>query len=114
VRDDSDPNYVARWHELSGLPTLPRHPLTAPLLALMLDSNPRPHTRAKSPPPWALLAEEFDWPLWADALDLLLAVLAEAQSAQEFKNRLQQEYRPVELRSKLKPVLDELGHFQSF
>jgi hypothetical protein len=112
VRDD--PDYAARWQALSGL-ARPCHPLTAPLLTLMLDSNPRPLTQAKNPPAWVPLLDGFDWPLWVRSLDALLDVLEAATDAKDFKDRLQpHKLQPRELQRDLMKVLEQVGQFQSF
>ena len=94
----------AAWQRLSGL-ALPSHPLTAPLLALLHDASPRPHSQVKQPPAWPW--KDIDWARWQDALDALLGHLAAADTATDFLGRLT---APRALQN----VLDELGNHQSF
>ena len=94
----------AAWQRLSGL-ALPRQPLTAPLLALLHDASPRPHSQAKQPPVWPW--KDSDWLLWQDSLDALLGKLDESRTVDDF-------LRGMNISRDLQFVLADLTHFQSF
>ncbi len=94
------------WQDRTGL-GYPMMELTSPLLALMLDSNPRPYTQAKNPPPWALSLANFDWELWQTALDALLSQIESAKNLENF------DLHSDTLRV-LKNALDQLSNYQTF
>lgn len=94
----------AAWQRLSGL-ILPRQPLTAPLLALLHDASPRPHSQVKQPPVWPW--KDIDWLLWQDSLDALLGQLDESRTVDDF-------LRGMNISRDLQSMLTNLTHFQSF
>lgn len=93
----------AAWQRLSGL-ARPSQPLTAPLLALLHDASPRPHSQIKQPPAWPW--KDTDWNLWREALDALIDQLAESGTVDDFLRSLRTP-RNLEL------VLRELANYQS-
>ncbi len=95
-----------RWQGRTGLER-PKLDLTSPLLALMLDSNPRPYTQAMNPPAWVVSMESFDWDLWQTALDGLLSQIMSAKNLEDF---IQLPENP----RVLKNALDELSNYQTF
>lgn len=101
---EAEPVRDAAWQRLSGL-ARPSHPLTAPLLALLHDASPRPHSQIKQPPAWPW--KDTDWNLWQEALDALLDHLSAAGTATDFLARLNTPRR-------LQNVLEELSNYQSF
>ena len=94
------------WRSLTGT-KLPGHPLTISLLAVMLDTNPRAHTRVKQPPVWAQPACPEDWQVWTTALDAFLGHVASSENTADFRSGLNQ------LRD-LTMVLDHLGNYRTF
>lgn len=92
------------WQRLSG-GSVPHHPLTAPLLALLHDASPRPLSQIKQAPAWPW--EDADWGLWQSALDALLSHLDEARTADAFRAGLSAS-------RDLHHVLGELSNHQSF
>lgn len=100
----TEPLCVEAWTRLSGQP-MPGQPLTAPLLALLFDASPRPHSKAKPKSAWPWLAA--DWGAWQAAFDALLEQLASANNVTDFVQHINQ------TRS-LKRALVDLGQYQSF
>lgn len=103
TRNKIEPLNADVWERLSGQPQ-PGQPLTAPLLALLYDASPRPHSRAKPKSAWPWVAT--GWVLWQMAFDILLTHLVEAGDADDFKKRIRS--------ALLSDVLTEMGNYQSF
>lgn len=100
----TQPLQTEAWQWLSGQPQ-PGQPLTAPLLALLYDASPRPHTKSKPQSAWPWLKE--DWPVWQEAVDTLLEHLAASADAADFLKRLDESRG-------LKRIMEDLGQYQSF
>lgn len=100
----AEPLSVDAWKQLSGQP-LPGQPLTAPLMALLYDASPRPHSQAKPKSAWPWLAA--DWESWQKAIDTLLEHVAAGSDAADLVKHMN------EVRG-LKRVMEDLGQYQSF